>query len=84
MKQEAIKFSREKIQEMTGTVSLLTTIISAVWLAVAGENILIWAIYLVSSTTGITNNFLVKNRKMMLIFVIFTITNIIAILRLLS
>lgn len=74
--------NRETIKNHAGTISLLTTITSSIWLSIAGENLLIWIIFLVSSITGIIHNYLLKNKKMTLVFTIFLVTNSIAIIRL--
>lgn len=35
------------LMNLTGNISLVTTIISAIWLSIKGENLFIWMIYLI-------------------------------------
>lgn len=69
------------IKELCGTISLVTTIISAVSIGMLGESLMIWVIYLVSAITGFINNVYYKNKKMTIVFLVFMVTNTMAIIR---
>lgn len=71
-----------RLRDVSGTISMTLIIICAVSISILGELTVIWYIYVISAVTGVINNYLFRNKKMTNIFIIFTITNIISILRL--
>ena len=70
------------LRDVSGTVSLGLIIICAVSISVLGESIVLWSVYIISAVAGVINNVLFRNKKMTVIFIVFTITNIVSIIRL--
>lgn len=77
------KVAAGRVGSAAGYISLATTIVGAAWLSMAGENLVIWLLYLAASITGVANNVHVKNKKMVAIFAVYLVTNFVAITRLL-
>lgn len=70
------------LRDVSGTVSMGLIILCAVSISVLGESIVLWSVYIISAVAGVINNVLFRNKKMTVIFVVFTITNIVSIIRL--
>lgn len=77
------KFTVDTIEKYSGNMSLFFTVLCAIWLSVFGESELLWITYMIASVSGVINNHVHENKKMVLVFIVFCITNTIALIRLL-
>jgi len=64
-----------------GWLSLAFTMIGSTWISFAGENPLIWSIYICSATLGIIHNVREHNNSMLATFAFYLVMNVIALVR---
>jgi len=78
---------KPKKENVFGYISTICCMIAAFWIAILGELVFApwcWVVYTIGGITGIIHLFRRKDRSTMLMYITWTIFDILAIVRLLS